>query len=65
MPKASVNKKIINHAGFIKTQMQDLVTKLEEAELFSDAEELEAMLENYSEFLKRVLQGLDNEVNQS
>ncbi len=58
MAKISPTQKIINQAGFIETQMLALVPKLEEHELHGDADELEAILEKYSEFSKRMLKEL-------
>ncbi len=55
MAKSLASKKIINQAGFIEAQLLALVAKLEEHELHGDADELETILEQYSEFSKRML----------
>ena len=60
--KESAAKKLRNQAGFIKDQMIALVTRLEDFEFYGDAEELEAIIDKYSGFLRDVNKQIDDNI---
>ena len=57
-------KKVINIVGFIESQMEQLIDKLDEIDMTDDSEEVIAMLDKYSVFSERVTKQLTRFVNE-
>ena len=51
-------EKLVNLLGFIESQMENLLMKLDEVELSNEVEEISSILNEYSNFQEILLQKL-------
>lgn len=51
-------EKLVNLLGFIESQMENLLMKLDEVELSNEVEEISSILNEYSNFQENLLQKL-------
>ena len=56
MSVSTKKQKMMKQVIFVKSQMQDIVQKLESYDCFDDASLLEEIIEAYSKFSDRLLQ---------
>ncbi len=58
-------EKVINLVGFIESQMEMLADKLDGIDMLAEAEELEVMLETYSDFSERLIKELRGAIHEN